>query len=875
MSLNASRLETFRPSGADDLSPFDYRFLGVKIAMREAFTGLPALVTRFARTAPQVVDNVINARGNPLNIDYDPAPSPEDGPPLSAGALRDKHYLPAEIGGIVGAYVFVVVTLLLALFFVGRRLRKARELAAQSDVEMLNGHMISAAYYPSPVSPTSAATTFRAAAWPTIEKTQNPYVFPSQNRSPVSPGTNAGVDSRIIEADRELLNRGLEDLYAHVMEQEEAKAAGLNVADMPAPTPLPSVSPQRQSTTSSKRLEKIKPANLSSTEKTHSRASSLISSLKSPKRKGIRGMKISSPMATPLSTTFPATYASDEEPLSPRNYQPPPPPPVPHGQMPYQYHSRNNSSVQTSDPSPVSPTRSIAENLASASMGPPPNNRSVATNRPLNLKIPGAAAVNPTSAASSTRQLPFRAFDPPPGLSSPSFSHSTKTTVLERTTPLSPGIKTPWSAGAAPYSPYQPFTPLVPITPRLVTREDRKAMKKMEPKSPVMEMVKDTDDLWDTRNTGTPRRHAQRSSDCQLPAMSRSIAQTPYEKRRSTHPLSAYLYRLMVVKESNLCLSADVSSARTLLRLANTVGPSIVVLKTHYDIVSDWDSDVESGTGAQLAALAAKHGFLIFEDRKFSDIGSTVQKQYTDGPGKAVEWAHITNAHVLPGAAIVTALAEAAAAWREKKKYEVKTDITVGTPRPESLSEDDEGKDDEDIKNLKALQARRKASIVSITTVSQSYEPANSPRPTIPECEEDVIFAGLEEAPLDRGLLLLAQMSSAGNLLDEAYAKACVEIARKNTDFVMGFIAQETQNTAPDDQFMTMTPGCQLPSGDEKSSGGDGLGQQYNTPQKLIGEKNVDIIIVGRGIIAAADPVAEAERYRKKGWEAYKARISA
>ncbi|KFY24146.1 hypothetical protein V493_05399 [Pseudogymnoascus sp. VKM F-4281 (FW-2241)] len=470
--------------------------------MREAFTGLPALVTRLARTAPQVVENAINARGNPLNIDWDPAPSPEDGPPLSAGALRDKAFLPAEIGGIVGAYVFVVAVLLLGLFFAGRRLRKAAELARHNDVEMLGGHMINpAAYYPSPISPTTPTSTFRHAPWPAVEKIQNPYVFPSQNCSPISPGSNPGVDSRIIEADRELLNRGLEDIYAHVMEQEEAKAAGLNVADMPAPTPLPSVSPQRQSTASSKRLEKIKPADLSSTEKTHSRTSSLISSLKSPRRKGIRGMKISSPMATPISTTFPATYASDEEPLSPRRYQPPPPPPppVPEGQLPYHYHSRNNSSVQTTDPSPISPARSIAENLASAPMGPPPNNRSVATHRPLNLAIPGATAVNPPSASSSaTRQLPFRAFDPPPGLSSPSFSHSTKTTVLERTTPLSPGIKTPWSAGAAPYSPYQPFTPLVPITPRLITREDRKAMKKMEPKSPVIEMVKDKDDLWDS-----------------------------------------------------------------------------------------------------------------------------------------------------------------------------------------------------------------------------------------------------------------------------------------------------------------------------------------------------------------------------------------
>jgi uridine monophosphate synthetase len=240
-----------------------------------------------------------------------------------------------------------------------------------------------------------------------------------------------------------------------------------------------------------------------------------------------------------------------------------------------------------------------------------------------------------------------------------------------------------------------------------------------------------------------------------------------------------------------------------------------------------------------------------------------------------VEWAHITNAHVLPGAAIVTALAEAASQWREKKKYEVKTDITVGTPRPESLSDNDEtAEDDEGRKSLKALQAGRKASIVSITTVIQSFEPANSPRVPRSEDEEDVAFAGIEEAPLERGLLLLAQMSSAGNLLDAAYAKACVDIARDNKDFVMGYIAQESLNSTRRDQFITMTPGCQLPARDEQQVSGDGLGQQYNTPAKLIGEKGVDIIIVGRGIIKADNPVAEAERYRKKGWEAYEARIS-
>jgi len=34
-----------------------------------------------------------------------------------------------------------------------------------------------------------------------------------------------------------------------------------------------------------------------------------------------------------------------------------------------------------------------------------------------------------------------------------------------------------------------------------------------------------------------------------------------------------------------------------------------------------------------------------------------------------------------------------------------------------------------------------------------------------------------------------------------------------------------------------------------------------------------DIVIVGRGIVKAEDPVAEAERYRRKAWEAYEERV--
>jgi uridine monophosphate synthetase len=93
----------------------------------------------------------------------------------------------------------------------------------------------------------------------------------------------------------------------------------------------------------------------------------------------------------------------------------------------------------------------------------------------------------------------------------------------------------------------------------------------------------------------------------------------------NTTPLAAYLLHLIAIKKSNLCLSADVSTSTQLLKLAEDTGDSICLLKTHADIVTDWSDR----TVRQLREIAKAKGFLVFEDRKFSDIGSMYPHPHT------------------------------------------------------------------------------------------------------------------------------------------------------------------------------------------------------------------------------------------------------
>jgi uridine monophosphate synthetase len=93
--------------------------------------------------------------------------------------------------------------------------------------------------------------------------------------------------------------------------------------------------------------------------------------------------------------------------------------------------------------------------------------------------------------------------------------------------------------------------------------------------------------------------------------------------------LTTYLLSLISIKRSNLCVSADVHRTYELLELAEEIGDYICVLKTHADIIDDFSER----TVKKLQEIARRKSFLLFEDRKFGDIGSQSALQLPLYPG--------------------------------------------------------------------------------------------------------------------------------------------------------------------------------------------------------------------------------------------------
>lgn len=105
-------------------------------------------------------------------------------------------------------------------------------------------------------------------------------------------------------------------------------------------------------------------------------------------------------------------------------------------------------------------------------------------------------------------------------------------------------------------------------------------------------------------------------------------------------------------KHSNLIVAADTNSAEELVAIATNIGSNICMLKTHIDMIDDFSPKLIG----KLKQIAKQENFLLFEDRKFADIGQTTLHQYTEGIFKIADWADVVTVHALPGPGILQAI---------------------------------------------------------------------------------------------------------------------------------------------------------------------------------------------------------------------------
>ena len=232
-------------------------------------------------------------------------------------------------------------------------------------------------------------------------------------------------------------------------------------------------------------------------------------------------------------------------------------------------------------------------------------------------------------------------------------------------------------------------------------------------------------------------------------------------------------------KQSLVCLAADRNTMAGLFELIDQVGPYLAALKTHVDLVDDWTP----GGWAEFCSKAHQADLLIFEDRKFADIGKISQNQMA-GVYDIRSWSDLVTAHLISGPDIV-----------------------------------------------------------------------------------DGLQAGWADVGRSGGVLLLAQMSSRGNLLTPNYTDEVVRSGRSHPG-VFGFIGNGSRpvelkelRKKVGESKMIWTPGVNLAVGD------GAMGQRYGDPRAAI-LAGSDCIIVGSGIHNSDSPSESAKAYAKASWDA-------
>ncbi|KAF2193854.1 hypothetical protein K469DRAFT_712699 [Zopfia rhizophila CBS 207.26] len=402
-----------------------------------------------------------------------PAPSPEDGPPASKNATRDKSLLPGQICGIVGGYVLTVLIWGVLLLTIGRRMRRKTENSPKTlELELVTAR-------PSGKTPASPQSARSATSWFKKGFKKNPSIN-SSVASPTSPVVHSpnSFDQKVLDADRERAQVEMERLYAAVMDHDRKKSysqisateqeteleerpARINTSAKPDTThsnpssprsPMKAIYPPGYyngpptAPLPRDRLRDQPPASPRSilSKKSHTSTGSGGSRA----RFNLKNLRISGPIQK-----YPGESLNDEArtPLSPRFYNPGAPPSPP-----------------TQQNSPTSPDEAY-ERLDEVQPLPRP-----APQRAGSYTDSPTVSNAPKSASASSNSLPLRGYGSEP-LKSPDL----RTTVLDRKreqlSMTTPKTGVPYT----PYSPYMPFTPVTPVTPHLMTKKERKSMKKI------------------------------------------------------------------------------------------------------------------------------------------------------------------------------------------------------------------------------------------------------------------------------------------------------------------------------------------------------------------------------------------------------------
>ena len=116
--------------------------------------------------------------------------------------------------------------------------------------------------------------------------------------------------------------------------------------------------------------------------------------------------------------------------------------------------------------------------------------------------------------------------------------------------------------------------------------------------------------------------------------------------------LTEKLLAVMHRKETNLILSLDTEDPEEFFNILESTADKIAMVKTHVDIIRGFTYDFIT----RLRKLADSRDFLIFEDRKFADIGNTVKHQFYGGVYRIAEWADCVTSHLIAGEGTVRGL---------------------------------------------------------------------------------------------------------------------------------------------------------------------------------------------------------------------------